>query len=80
MIVVDAGGGTVDISTYRQSPTGDGNVLEEIAAPQCKFLRIASVFSVLIRVFGQATSRARSLSHSLLKHFFRVNPLSSLKH
>ena len=79
VIVVDAGGGTVDISTYRQSPTGDGTVLEEIAAPQCTILRFTDIFSVLKWVLGQAISKALSSSHSLLKHFFRVNPLTSQK-
>ena len=42
VVIVDAGGGTIDISTYsRQVQPGyvpKDNVFEEIAAPQCKSL------------------------------------------
>lgn len=41
MIIVDAGGGTVDISAYRRRVTnGD---FEEIAAPQCKCFQLRAV-------------------------------------
>ncbi|KAJ7189266.1 hypothetical protein C8R46DRAFT_36829 [Mycena filopes] len=38
VIIVDAGGGTIDISTYRQVKNSSGSVAyEEIAPPQCLF-------------------------------------------
>lgn len=37
-MIVDAGGGTIDISSYKRIVTDGGRELfEEIAAPQCKF-------------------------------------------
>ena len=36
MLIVDAGGGTIDISAYRQS-SQNVQSFEEIAAPQCKW-------------------------------------------
>jgi hypothetical protein len=36
VVIVDAGGSTIDISAY-QKPVG-GKKFEEIAAPKCKFL------------------------------------------
>ncbi|KAF9025800.1 hypothetical protein BDZ89DRAFT_1016644 [Hymenopellis radicata] len=44
VIVVDAGGGTVDISTYTGVPStrADSMAFEEIASPQCNF--VGSVF------------------------------------
>ena len=39
MVIVDAGGGTVDISSYSRNQNGS---FEEIAAPQCSF-----VFNIL---------------------------------
>jgi len=38
MIIVDAGGGTIDFSTFTRS--GNYNSYEEIAAPQCKNQRL----------------------------------------
>ena len=35
MVIVDAGGGTVDISSYTRNQKGN---FEEIAAPQCSFI------------------------------------------
>ena len=35
MVIVDAGGGTVDISSYSKNLKGN---FEEIAAPQCSFV------------------------------------------
>ena len=63
MVIVDAGGGTVDISAYARSPaTGGGNdapkvkLFEEIAPPQCHFH--GSVFvSLHARVFLSSQSR-----------------------
>ncbi|KAJ7157455.1 hypothetical protein C8R46DRAFT_1178680 [Mycena filopes] len=37
VIIVDAGGGTVDISAYRQVMTAKGETFEEIARAQCLF-------------------------------------------
>ncbi|KAJ7755461.1 hypothetical protein B0H16DRAFT_715359 [Mycena metata] len=37
IIIVDAGGGTVDITAYRQVTTPKGDSFEEIARPQCLF-------------------------------------------
>ncbi|KAJ6458045.1 hypothetical protein C8R47DRAFT_1188838 [Mycena vitilis] len=36
VVVVDAGGGTIDLSTYRLSPKSNGGKFQEIAPPQCK--------------------------------------------
>ncbi|KJA13504.1 hypothetical protein HYPSUDRAFT_72989 [Hypholoma sublateritium FD-334 SS-4] len=36
-IVVDAGGGTIDISAYRQKPGDDASIFEEIAPSRCLF-------------------------------------------
>ncbi|KAF5317127.1 hypothetical protein D9611_003509 [Ephemerocybe angulata] len=52
VVIVDAGGGTVDVSAYAKSPgtVGDAKVFEEIAPPQCHFH--GSVFvSLHARVF-----------------------------
>lgn len=35
VLIVDAGGGTIDISAYRQQPNSNGQSYEEIIAPQC---------------------------------------------
>ena len=47
MVIVDAGGGTIDFSTFSRS--GNHNSFEEIAAPQCKinayFPSIAKTYS-----------------------------------
>ncbi len=49
-MIVDAGGGTVDISTYSsiQSPNVDSHAFEEIAAPACSFPRISLRLYILI--------------------------------
>ena len=50
MVIVDAGGGTVDISSYRRNQK---EIFEEIAAPQCSFvfytLKIANFRSLYTR-------------------------------
>ena len=40
MLIVDAGGGTIDISAYCRNLAGgpNPNSFEEIAAAQCKFI------------------------------------------
>ncbi|KAF4620568.1 hypothetical protein D9613_001108 [Agrocybe pediades] len=35
VVVVDAGGGTIDVSAYRQDPNSGNQIFEEIAASQC---------------------------------------------
>ncbi|PPQ68957.1 LOW QUALITY PROTEIN: hypothetical protein CVT26_001828 [Gymnopilus dilepis] len=50
VVIVDAGGGTIDISSYRKS--AQGHTYEEIAPPQCHFH--GSVFvSIRARIFLQ---------------------------
>ena len=36
IVIVDAGGGTIDISTYRRDGQDSKRIFEEIAVPQCK--------------------------------------------
>ena len=47
VVIVDAGGGTIDISSYSRNQKGN---FEEIAAPQCSFviitLKIANLRSL----------------------------------
>lgn len=53
-MVVDAGGGTVDISTYRMEGRDKIN-LEEISAPECNILflcLVASLTSYIARPFS----------------------------
>lgn len=35
-MIVDAGGGTIDVSSYSKSSRGAKEAFEEVAAPQCK--------------------------------------------
>ena len=35
--IVDAGGGTIDISSYSKNVTSAKETFEEVAAPQCTF-------------------------------------------
>ncbi|KAF7362769.1 hypothetical protein MVEN_00626600 [Mycena venus] len=42
VVIIDAGGGTVDISAYRKLTTPKGETFEEIAPPQCLF--VGSIF------------------------------------
>ncbi|KAF8805120.1 hypothetical protein BYT27DRAFT_7243300 [Phlegmacium glaucopus] len=37
IVIVDAGGGTIDISSYNRNPNSPKESFEEIAAPQCHF-------------------------------------------
>lgn len=39
MVIVDAGGGTIDISSYSKDMTVAKDAFEEISAPQCEFIR-----------------------------------------
>jgi hypothetical protein len=36
VVIVDAGGGTIDISSYSKNDRESKNIFEEVAAPQCK--------------------------------------------
>ena len=38
VVIVDAGGGTIDISSYSKNVRGAKNTFEEVAAPQCNYL------------------------------------------
>ena len=40
IVIVDAGGGTIDVSTYKRTQVSnqEGRSFEEIAIPQCSFL------------------------------------------
>jgi hypothetical protein len=40
VLIVDAGGGTIDISTYCRNSTGGTNSFEEIAAAQCELINL----------------------------------------
>ena len=44
VVIVDAGGGTIDISSYSKSVRGAKGRFEEVAAPQGKIYFIASLF------------------------------------
>ncbi|KAJ7841612.1 hypothetical protein B0H14DRAFT_1043954 [Mycena olivaceomarginata] len=37
VVIIDAGGGTIDVSAYRKVATSKGETFEEIARPQCLF-------------------------------------------
>jgi len=37
VVIVDAGGGTIDISSYNRDLNSEKKIFEEIAAPQCHF-------------------------------------------
>jgi len=56
-VIVDAGGGTVDISSYSKKVDPSKDIFEEIAAPQCHFH--GSVFvTILARVFLESEPKA----------------------
>ena len=44
---MDAGGGTIDISAYRQNPAEDTQIFEEIAPAQCKHRGTLRCFDML---------------------------------
>ncbi|KAJ7021945.1 hypothetical protein C8F04DRAFT_1139529 [Mycena alexandri] len=56
VVIVDAGGGTIDISSYRKIPGAEGDVFEETARPQ-------SVFSGSIWVSSRAHTHLRAKLH-----------------
>lgn len=45
IVVVDAGGGTIDISTYKKNSKDHNKIFEEISVPKCHFL--GSIFVTL---------------------------------
>jgi hypothetical protein len=57
VVIVDAGGGTVDISSYSKNVGEAKDAFEEVAAPQCKTFQ--SSLSKQSHNFLQATSMAR---------------------
>lgn len=38
IVIVDAGGGTIDVSTYKRVSQEKKRVFEEIAMPECQFI------------------------------------------
>ncbi|KAF8177810.1 hypothetical protein K438DRAFT_1978424 [Mycena galopus ATCC 62051] len=68
VVVVDAGGGTIDLSTYRVvNKSGGHQVYEEIAPPQCLFQ--GSIY---------VTQRARSYFEALLGHSKYVDDIDDI--
>ena len=43
IVIVDAGGGTIDVSTYKRVSQEKKRVFEEIAMPECALLNLSSV-------------------------------------
>ena len=84
IVVVDAGGGTVDVSAYKQTKMSGGTVLEEVVAPQCFFQ--GSVFVALrARMFLQCMSLSppgspSRLTPKLPAHLANSDYLSDLDH
>ena len=63
VVIVDAGGGTIDISSYSKNVGEAKDTFEEVAAPQCKTFQ-----SSLLKIshnFIQATSMARCSLQSM---------------
>ena len=83
MVIVDAGGGTVDISSYRRN---DKEEFEEIAAPQCSFvintLKIADLHyipghfhgSVFVTIYARRFLESMSLPYLA---YYIISQLSS---
>ncbi|KAJ7628236.1 hypothetical protein DFH06DRAFT_1226573 [Mycena polygramma] len=61
VVIIDAGGGTVDISAYRQVETPKGDSFEEIARPQCLFE--GSIF-VSNRAHGHLKAKLRGSKYA----------------
>ena len=79
MVIVDAGGGTVDISSYSRNQKGS---FEEIAAPQCLF-----VFNALPEIANFHLLYTRSLPRlcfrdhpckTVFRGYVVVGPIMSL--
>ena len=45
VVIVDAGGGTLDISAYSKSSNGVTDTFEEISAPQCETFVICTILT-----------------------------------
>jgi hypothetical protein len=60
VIIVDAGGGTIDISSYRKNVGELKNIFEEVAAPQCKQYLFSELLFLKSYHCPQAISMARS--------------------
>jgi hypothetical protein len=55
VVIVDAGGGTIDVSTYKRVEKESKRTIAEIAAPQCKFKPLFQIPSLpLSRLFSGA--------------------------
>ena len=67
MIIVDTGGGTVDLSAYRMNASQDG--FEEIAAPDCKLQPSVSTPRQCMRIIFRHPSRIY-VRHSESKGIF----------
>ena len=52
VVIIDAGGGTVDISAYRKITTPKGETFEEIARPQCDFVHFLCTSCLLTKSQG----------------------------
>jgi hypothetical protein len=75
VLIVDAGGGTIDLSAYRM--TEAQNCFEEIARGTCADPDLFSHLWSIIRM--QAISRGPRLSVTGLAHSLRVSALIRLK-
>ena len=64
-IIVDAGGGTIDLSAYKQTKTGDKTSYAECAAAQCKLS--AAIVVDYCSPDVQASSKAPSWSSAARK-------------
>lgn len=69
-MIVDAGGGTVDINTYKFTDTAPLSV-EEIATPDCKsswlspFVRFSSSLSGIVQGSTRVNARAQEFLKSM---------------
>jgi hypothetical protein len=48
MAIVDAGGGTIDISTYKRVSNAGKATFEEIAVPQCEIFEFSSLCDTIL--------------------------------
>ena len=64
MVIVDAGGGTIDVSAYSRNTKEVKDAFEEIAAPQCKSTMIHVFRHFHLSAILQVISMARSSSAS----------------
>jgi hypothetical protein len=78
VVIVDAGGGTIDVSSYSRNTSVSKETFEEVAAPQCKSAASAhSTTSNLIalQVISMALSSLASTPacSSEVRHFFETS-------